>query len=456
MQGVHPERIRRRRLFVFAAPLLLLSLARAQQVQPPPPTPRQDKIPWTLFAPVNRSLPHWIKFSGEWRLRWEEHTGYGFQPGNDDAFFLDRLRLAVDLLPVSWLEAFVQAQDARPWGINPVRVSASNKDLVDIRQFWIEIKAGSDGWARLRLGRQEMRYGQRRLIGSRSWSNAARTFDGGALTLKGNRLQVDVLAVAPVTNKPDGFDNHRPGENLRGIYASLQAVPKATLEPYFLWKTLPDTRNGAGNLLTADTYTTGFRWAGKLPARFDYEIEMARQSGHAGADSVNAWAGVWIAGYSPARIPWSPRVFGEYAYATGDQTPGDGRNNTFDQLYPATHNQHGLADQIGWRNIQHFRAGSEVKPNAKLALDFAFNSFALASRFDALYANDGGVAVKPVKGGARYSDIGRELDVFATYNLNPALTLGAGVGHLYPGQFLKHYTPGGPVTYPYVYTEYRF
>ena len=54
------------------------------------------------------------------------------------------------------------------------------------------------------------------------------------------------------------------------------------------------------------------------------------------------------------------RAFGEYNYASGDDTPGDGVRGTFDQLYPTAHDKYGLADQVGWKNIHHLRTGLEV------------------------------------------------------------------------------------------------
>ena len=57
-----------------------------------------------------------------------------------------------------------------------------------------------------------------------------------------------------------------------------------------------------------------------------------------------------------------PCVSGEYNYASGDADPTDGTRGTFDQLYPTPHDKYGLADQVGWRNIHHVRAGVELTP----------------------------------------------------------------------------------------------
>ena len=33
--------------------------------------------------------------------------------------------------------------------------------------------------------------------------------------------------------------------------------------------------------------------------------------------------------------------------------PADGRHGTFDVLYPTAHDKYGMADQVGWKNVNH-------------------------------------------------------------------------------------------------------
>jgi hypothetical protein len=157
------------------------------------------------------------------------------------------------------------------------------------------------------------------------------------------------------------FDKHLPGQNLYGAYASFTDVlPKSTFQPYLLWKTLPHVKSEEGVPGSADVYTVGFRWVGKLPAGFDYATEMAKQMGHFLNDDVVAWAGYWIVGCSVPRVPLKPRLSVEYDYATGDKGRGDGRIGTFDQLYPTNHPYYGIVDMEGWRNLKDFQQTRRV------------------------------------------------------------------------------------------------
>ena len=112
--------------------------------------------------------------------------------------------------------------------------------------------------------------------------------------------------------------------------------------------------------------TIGLRWIGKFPLGWDYDTEIAKQVGSLGNDQVSAWAGHWLLAYTLARAPFTPRLLAEFNYASGDGNPTDGKRNTFDQLYPSAHDLYGLADQVGWKNIEHLRTGVEFKPKAEM------------------------------------------------------------------------------------------
>jgi alginate export protein len=145
----------------------------------------------------------------------------------------------------------------------------------------------------------------------------------------------------------------------------------------------------------------------------------------------------------------SYRAFGEYNYASGDETSGDGIRGTFDQLYPTAHDKYGLADQVGWKNIHHLRAGLEFRPQSKILLSGGYHSFWLATPRDALYSAAGAVLARIV-GGAPDRHVGQELDVQATYTPSARIQLTGGYAHLFPGTFLKAATPGKSYSAPYV------
>ena len=100
--------------------------------------------------------------------------------------------------------------------------------------------------------------------------------------------------------------------------------------------------------------------------------------------------------------------------------------------------------------------GADLKPHAKLRLQFDFHSFWLASRRDALYSPGGGLSVAPPPGGAQDAKVGNEVDALFTVPVTETFSLGGGLGYLLPGPFLKANTPGQGHTYSYLFTTYKF
>ena len=78
------------------------------------------------------------------------------------------------------------------------------------------------------------------------------------------------------------------------MYGSTTAwVPQSTVEPYMFYRFGQDLRSELGPIGDLRAATVGARWVGKLPARLDYGVEMALQTGSLGPDDVRAWAGHW-------------------------------------------------------------------------------------------------------------------------------------------------------------------
>jgi hypothetical protein len=121
------------------------------------PPPAASALSLTDFpaTELNKVLPDWLHFSGEYRLRLEEHTAYSFTAGNNDGFLLSRLKLNIEITPTSWISAFVQAQDSSPIAIAPAHITTSIKDIFDLHQAYIQLQNGENSWFRLRVGRQE-------------------------------------------------------------------------------------------------------------------------------------------------------------------------------------------------------------------------------------------------------------------------------------------------------------
>ena len=422
-------------------------IARAQDVPAKPPTAG----PMPLG--IDGQLASWLQVRGEFRTRIEGFTGGGPPGGTGDAYWMDRFRLNVGVRPSKSVNFLVQVHDARAFEKTAGGQAAPFRDTFDLRQAYGELLTKS---VNVRAGRQELAFGEQRLIGNLPWTNAARSFDALRATWKSRVVQVDAFAASVVAISPDAFDRSGNGNALYGAYAaSTTLLPKQTFEPYFFWRQASNVAAELGGTATRHQATTGVRIAGKLPAAFDYSSELAVQGGSVGPDRVTAWAGHALVGRTFGASSIRPRLFGEVNYASGDDNRTDGSRGTFDQLYPTGHDKYGLADLVGWRNMEHVRAGAEFKPAPKWGMNTSYHTWWLASASDGLYSASGALVARSPDGTAG-THVGHEIDAQATYVYSPQLQIAGGYAYVIPGTFLKNTTTGQAFSYPFVMITYVF
>lgn len=411
---------------------------------PRPPVPNR----------VNEALPSWLRVRGEFRERMEGFDGLGFDDTREDLYWLSRFRFNATVTPSKTLAFQVQVQDARVGDKTVGPTGSPFRAPFDLRMAFTDIGAAT-GPVTLRVGRQELAFGDQRLVGHVSWLNAARTFDGARITLRTKAMQVDAFGTSVVRILPDEFDKSGAGNRFAGAYVTApKLMPSGSVEPYVFWRRDVNLRGETGLVADLTQTTMGVRFAGKMPARLDYNVEMALQRGSLGSDDVEAWAGHWQLRESlPAAM--APKLTAEYNFASGDASPTDGVRGTFDQLYPTPHDKYGLADQVGWKNIHHARAGFELTPLKGLPVTTNYHSWWLADTNDGLYSA-GGATLARVAGGAANRHVGQEVDVQVSRSLFPQLTVAAGYAHVFTGAFLEEATPGASYSHPYVMVTYVF
>ena len=403
---------------------------------------------------LNRYLPEWLQFSGEGRVRYEGFTGLGFQPSSDDDHLLTRVRVNVRVHPWAHLTLFAQGQDARVFSTNIKPVPPNYQDTFDLRIGYAELGDSEQDPVSIRAGRQELNFGEQRLIGYNGWRNTAQSFDAVRLMLHFGWARIDMFVSAPVTIQ-DRFNRPVPGNNLHGVYGTMASRRRHfTLEPYLIWRLSPAWRVEAGGFGRLSVGYIGAHLFGKKGDPWDYDIEVVTETGSSGSDSIRAWAGHWRAGYtSPGRIP--VRWLAEYNHASGDRYPEDGRQGGFTAPYPSVHDRYGLADQVGWKNIHHVRTGAEIHVAPRWEVIPNIHNYWLASRTDGLFTPSN-VQLARVEKGARSNRVGWEADLSAVWKINALLEAGVGFAHLFPGDFLREATPGVPYNYGYCLLNFRF
>lgn len=375
-----------------------------------------------------------LVIGGEMRLRfeaWNNFTG-SFPAADGFSQTLSRTRFNLLARPGDNLTAFIQFQDSRVWGEEPNTLSAI--DNVDLHQAWFEYSAIGDSAFALKVGRMELNYGDQRLIGGVGWSNIGRAFDAVMLTWKDAGVRIDGFFATTTETYSLGQD-----AVFGGIYATFAKTVAGDLDLYALVKK-DDRMIYSSEILPgkADLMinTFGARLVGALAdTPLTYGAEAAIQTGDSGGDDHEAWALHARLGWKLG-TDWKLALSGEFNYATGDDDPADGTDETFDNLFPTNHNKYGYLDFIGWKNIENWRAGISAMPVEGHSLTADWHLFRAASTRDAIYTAGGGVLLN-IPAGIDSDDIGQEIDL--TWSFSPARGLGflAGWSHFFAGDLFE-------------------
>ena len=397
-------------------------------------------------------LPKWLQLGVEFRGRFEGGTANNYVSGDDDFYYLHRVRSQITIRPADWLRFFIQPQTVEAPGRRKP-VPDSQADHFDFHQLHMDVAGNGERHWSFRLGRQELNFGAQRLVGSANWGNTSRSFDGARLSYETPQTRVDWFASTVVKIDRQNFDRFTRNTQLHGFHVSSKSwIPKATVEPYLFWKADPLETSETGVVGRSAHATIGFRAEGPLPRRFDYSIETAFQKGHLGGEQHRGWAGYYTLGYRVNSKPQAPRIFGAYSYASGDPNYGDGHRGTFDMLYPTNHAFYGWANRHALRNLREVMAGVVWRPTPKWVVNYEYHTTWLANRQDFYYNFNGRAVFRNPN--ATSSHLDQEVDVYSVYNMSRRVQLVLGFGRIFPGSFLKQSRRDSPVFVPYLQWRY--
>ncbi len=361
-----------------------------------------------------RDPRRWIKLSGRVTARADSFRG----PGAAHNRLLERTRF--DLTGSGRLCHFaVSLLDGRAsQGGGILSSFNAARDSVDLAEGWVECgTTEGPGW-RIRSGRQELRFGDERLIGGGAgWDNPGSAFDAATVELRSGTAGVQLFAGAPVEVR-SGWNRRSRERSLSGAYGSVRAG-KLRVDPYFL-KT-SDTGDASSRA------TIGVHVPGKLPAGFDHNLEFTLQRGHVAGQRAGGWAAHLELGRTVGEPGAGLRVSGEYNYASGDSDSSDARTDGFDSLYASPYNKYGTTDPFGARNLHNVEFSGEVDATKRLKMATGYRAYWLASRTGGIWPSEG-EPFEPAFGAGRH--LTDQILVSATYRHSARWRIAAAVGWL--------------------------
>lgn len=470
------------------------------QYAPPPP---QQPFPGFINDFLRKKDPYYSQWDigGSARLRYElKENGLGLPPvndwrdtsgtgiDNDNSYFSQKI-LAHIGYTAKWWSVYVQGRSSGTSGDDrssnatlpgPGGAGPESDGPADLHQAYFTVGNHKEFPVSLKIGRQELSYGDERLVGAFAWNNIGRVFDAAKVRWQNSLFAAEAFTSKIVLPDDNSFNTWNDYNLFSGVHLTTKKVPKTLTELYFFAR-----NDGIGSAtaqdpvsfppfqmagpVARDIYTLGGRiksGANEFGA-FDFTVEGAYQFGNwkgtLTGDRVdhNAYAFVANAGYTFEEVSSKPRVALEYSYASGDSDPNDDEHNTFDNLYPTNHKFYGYMDFLSWQNLHDVRGIFQMKPHPQVSLAVEGHLFWLADTADNLYNVGGagrGAGANPNGFGRNPgydSFVGGEIDVIAGYALNKFASIEAGYGHFFAGKYIDQtwQNAGGSADADWIYLQ---
>jgi len=273
-----------------------------------------------------------FEFSGQVRARFESMDST-FVPHIETGWSLPlRVRLGVNAVVSERLRGYVQIQDARLFGEE--KSTVSNDKNIDLHAAYGELRQPwSSGEWQVRVGRQEVAYGNERIIGTLDWNNVGRSFDALHSRMRRGAWTTDLMAARiAATGTGAGSDS----DDLFLSY-NRYAVPERDVAGEFYAIYRDDSR---GIFET----TLGEHAAGNIGRlRFDEEFAYMlgqRQGRDLGAFLASAQVHLRLAERG------KPTLGAGVDFLSGDGDPSDDEDRYFDtnRLFHTGHKFYGLMD----------------------------------------------------------------------------------------------------------------
>ena len=406
-----------------------------------------ENVAWSRYLHDALALPEWLDVAVEQRTRFEylAQPFRGGEPGTQTQYPIrSRLRIGVDA--PGGFRFLAELQDSRVFGDGPNDFTGSEQDRLSFAQLFASYTKrelfGTALRADVHVGRMSLDFGSRRLIARNGYRNTTNAFDGVHLALGDPAAwRVRAFYVEPVILDERAWEDKSYGsQRLWGTAFEDKHVPWLNFDVYYFG--LHDRRTN-GSTLGRSYETFGAR-ALRVPKldQWDYELEAMGQFGQrtitrGGVPTQldqQAFYGHAELGYTFA-VPWSPRLVGQFDYASGNPNPTGDDSGTFDPLFGARRGDLIATGIYGpFRRSNILSAGGRLlivpRPDLKAWLKVRY--WQLAQSKDTFAGN----GLTDASGDAG-DKLGTDIELSAQWTPAPWLTLETGYDHWFKGSYLN-------------------
>ncbi len=342
-----------------------------------------------------------------------------------------RTRLNAAFQPTPRVQVFAQIQDSRRFGEGDPDRARGTMDptagQLDLHQAYFRVDRLFGMPLSLTVGRQELAYGNQRLVGTVEWSNVGRTFDGTRLSLSGERGSIDLFAARLVERVGEG----EGAQNFVGLYGTWKVADQHELDMFTLFDNDTQKVSISGDERTnrLNRLTPGMALRGGW-SRFSYQLEAAYQLGKQAISpgesrsAIGAYLLSVHSGYD--LIPRHDIILsGGYTRLSGDDAPGDGDLGQFNTLFATNHAFYGSMDFFPVRaapfGLQDTHVNVSAGISEQVRVSATFHHFTQTKATATQSART----------------LGQELDLTLTYQFADVVTFSGGLSGFIPDDAME-------------------
>lgn len=424
-----------------------------------------ERDAWSLNKAIGS--PDWLTLSGEHQARYETLNSQfrANSTGSDQILSLRTLVLGEIRFNKNF-KVNAEFQDSRAefadTGSRMNNTIVNSAELLQANLSWSRKDLFAPGSvSELRGGRLTMDIGKRRLVARNRLRTVIQAYTGidWKWTAKEGD-QIRMFLTLPVNRRPEDkaslleneteFDEESTHQVFWGLFYSHPQLPAGHKGELFLLGLHEDDGPGFATR-NRQLYTTSVRlYRPAQSGEFDYELQSVFQFGTSRATAATsdtrdldhqAHFHHAEAGYS-FKAPWSPRLFFEYDFASGDNDPNDGTNDRYDLLFGVNVPEFGptgIYSGFIRGNLHSPGFRLLVQPDKNLKAFFSYRAFWLASSTD-IWA--GASELRDTTGNSG-TFLGHQLLLRGQWQVLPNIQLDGAVAYLIDGDFQKN-APNSP------------
>ena len=413
-------------------------------------------------------------------------SGSSTWSGDKQEYLLRQVRVRVDADLTDNVSATVRLLNEGTWGDTKIYGENGNDDEVSLDLAYVTMKEFLYSPLTLKLGRQEIQFGNGMIVGdpdtnlaATGWGGTAgvvmanntswfytpapdlslrKAFDAVRVTLDYDPLVIDgIYAVVKENNVSQDDDT-----NLFGVNAAYDFKDKMKTvgEAYYFAKYIGRKANDSASRSKVDrTDTIGLRVKTEPIENLTTQVEGAFQFGE--YDPVNdpndvgtqtyrrreAWAGQAMASYN-LDMKYKPVVSGVYAFFSGERKTSTGRTGADDKYHgwdPMFENQtfgHIMNSLMEQTNMHIVGLGAKATPMEDITLDLNYYAYRLQRAYNDLDS----AILNGLSNGQTYrmsnkKFLGQELDMSLVYDYTEDVQFSLLAGMFLPGK--AFYSGGG-------------